>query len=95
LGNGILIVILPERVYEFLLMRSILYIVPKGSLWFVNWSPSAMGDSFKTKKEAISYAHVIVNLFHPGEVLSIEIQKTDGTFLPEWNYEIDLVPSKT
>jgi hypothetical protein len=75
-------------------MRKLLYVSPSGTEWKVHWEGEQQGDLFDRKEDAIRNAGKMVGKLPEGQVSSIRIQKTDGTFQTEWSYGRDPYPPR-
>ena len=71
-----------------------LYVSPQQGNWKVHHEKESNGSVFSTKEAAITHARSLVKGRKEGEVLSIRVQKADGTFQSEWTYGKDPYPPK-
>ncbi|HUC82894.1 MAG TPA: DUF2188 domain-containing protein [Flavisolibacter sp.] len=75
-------------------MSKNLYVSPRTGDWKVHWEKETNGAVFSLKEDAIRHARSLVRERKEGEVLSIRVQRADGTFQSEWTYGKDPYPPK-
>jgi len=75
-------------------MSKNLYVSPHSGDWLVHWEKESTGTIFRLKEDAIQHARKMVKERREGEVLSIRVQRADGTFQSEWTYGKDPYPPK-
>jgi len=75
-------------------MAKNLYVSPASGDWKVHWEKESSGPVFALKEAAIKHARSMVKDHREGEVLSIRVQRADGTFQSEWTYGKDPYPPK-
>ena len=75
-------------------MATNLYVSPHLGSWKVHYEKENNGAVFSTKEAAVKHARSLVKDRKEGEVLSIRVQRADGTFQSEWTYGRDPYPPK-
>jgi hypothetical protein len=79
---------------KIIFMAKNLYVSPSGTNWKVHWEGESNGGIHTKKEDALIAARQMVADQKKGEVLSIRVQKADGTFQTEWTYGVDPYPPK-